>query len=338
MLNDRRLQILSALIAEYVASAHPVSSRTLVDGYGLSCSPATVRNDLAALEDEGLAYQPHVSAGRIPTEEGYRVHVDGLVDEARVAVTQREAQVVKRRLAAIEHDAGELVREAATIVASLTGYASVVVAPAAEAGRVLRVDLVPMGPHEVLMVVITEAGHVLRRNVELASAVTPEIVGDVEAFLLQTVTRRGRAEVDAVRHELMRDPTPFRRLAAVLLDEVVVCLATQREGRIASGGLGALLDLPEFADPRIARPIVGLIQDASAAAGALGEIAGPGETVVRIGHENAASGLTGMSVVATAYGRRERCGVVCLLGPIRMQYVRAVGTTACVADSLSEAL
>lgn len=338
MLNDRRLQILSALIAEYVACAHPVSSRALVDGYGLTCSPATVRNDLAALEDEGLAYQPHVSAGRIPTEEGYRVHVGGLVDEARATVDRRDAEVVRRRLAAIEHDAAELVREAATIVAGLTGYASVVVAPPAAVERVLRVDLVTMGPHEVLVVVITEAGRVLRRSVELSSPVTPEVVGDVETLLLQTVTHRHQSEVDAVRHELMRDPTPLRKLAVALLDEVVVCLHDEREARVASGGLGALLDLPEFADPRVARPVVSLMQDSGAAAGALREIAGPGETVVRIGHDNAISGLQGISVVATAYGGRERCGVVCVLGPTRMEYVRAVATTACVADTLSEAL
>ncbi len=337
MLNERRRDILAALVAEYVASAHPVSSRTLVERYGLTCSPATVRNDLVALEEGGLVFQPHVSAGRIPTEEGYRTYVDSVGDE-REPVSEQDVLDVRRRLSAAEHELDELLRSAAAVLASTTPYASVVVGPAPRRARIRRVTLVPMSEREVLVVVVTDVGQVLKSLVELREPVSPTDLADVETFISATAADRRPLEVAAVRHELLRDPTPFRRLVVDLLDVATSALDEAEGERVALGGLGRLLTLPEFADPRAVGPLVDLFEDTHDTLASLAELAEPGQTVVRIGHENEDAALSGVSIVASAYDSAAGSGVVCLLGPTRMQYVRAIAMTACVAAELSETL
>ena len=338
MLNDRRHHILAALVAEYIASAHPVSSRTLVERYGLLCSSATVRNDLAALEDEGLVYQPHTSAGRIPTDGGYRTYVDSEVGPRAACALAEESDSVRRRLAATDGDLADLVREAASLLAALTGYASFVVAPPARRSRIRRLTVVAMSAVEVLLVVVTDVGQVLKRPVEFGAPVDHAVLADAEALLAEAVAECLPEEAEHVRRELLRDPTPVRWLAAELLAAAIATIVRSGEHHVAHGGLASLLRQPEFTDPRDAGPVVDLLEDAHMTADALAGLAGPGETVVRIGHENTADGFQGMSVIATAYGPATEAGVACVIGPTRMEYVRAVAVTTCVADSLHEAL
>jgi len=338
MISDRRRHILAALVAEYITSAHPVSSRTLVERYGLTCSSATVRNDLAALEDEGLVYQPHTSAGRIPTDGGYRTYVDSEVGPHAAEVLGQESDSVRRRLAATDGGLAGIVQEAASLLAALTGYASFVVAPPARRSRIRRLTVVPMSPVEVLLVVVTDLGQVLKRPVEFVAPVDHAVLADVEELLAEAVAESLPEEAEHVRRELLRDPTPVRWLAAELLAAAITAIVQSEEHHVAHGGLASLLRQPEFSDPRNAGSVVGLLEDAHVTADALAGLAGPGETVVRIGHENTADGFQSMSVVATAYGPATQSGVACVIGPTRMQYVRAVAVTTCVADSLQEAL
>jgi heat-inducible transcriptional repressor len=337
MLNERRREILAALVNEYVSSAHPVSSRTLVERYGLACSPATVRNELAALEDEGLVFQPHISAGRIPTDAGYRTYLNGLAGP-RAGMREGEVLDVRRRLAASERELDDLLRGAAAVLAGLTPYASVVVGPAPRMVRLRPVTLVPMSERDVLVVVVTDGGRVAKRLLQLRDPVGTEDLRDVEAFIAAAVTDRFAAEIEAVRHELLRDPTPFRRLVDTMLDVASGCLEDPDGERVAHVGLGRLLALPEFADASAAEPLVSLFEDTGDALAFLTRLAEPGETVVRIGHENGDAGLTAVSIVATAYGVEGGSGVVCLNGPTRMEYLRAIAMTSCVADGLSESL
>lgn len=336
MLQERRFDILAAVVDEYVASAHPVSSRTLVERYGLRCSPATVRNDLVALERAGLLYQPHVSAGRIPTDRGYRVFVDR-VTAFRPALAAEVAADVRGRLAQPDTRAEGLARHAAAVLAAITPYASVVVAPVARRQRVRRLSVVAMGPREVLVVVITEDGQVLKSVADPGAAVDDHEVADAEAYLADVTVGRLPGELTGIRHELLRDPTPLRRLAASLLGTVMACLDRADTELVAHGGLGRVLKLPEFSDPRAAGPLVTLLEDARDALVRLAEVSEPGSTFVRIGHENDDE-LASLSIVATAYGPDSRTGLVCLIGPTRMHYPQAMATTSLIADSLSETL
>lgn len=339
MLNQRRRAVLSALVSEYIASAHPVASRVLVERYGLRVSPATVRSDLAVLEEIGYVYQPHVSAGRVPTDGGYRAFVDTISDPASEAAEDRpEAAAIRRFYGERELETSDLMRETAALLSRMTAYMSVVVAPTVRRARIKRVSLVSIGRHQVLLVVITDRGQVAKRFVELSASITESELSDIERFLAGALDAIGTAEAEAVHRELLQAPAAFRQIAAVLIEEVVACMVEADDERFVHGGAAGLLTQPEFADPRSARPLLELVEEGLVLVHALADLAGGGETVVRIGSENTISGLANASIVATTFGPADAAGVVCLIGPTRMDYSRAIGVTRCVADALSATL
>ncbi|MDO8915564.1 MAG: heat-inducible transcriptional repressor HrcA [Coriobacteriia bacterium] len=339
MLNQRRRAVLSALVSEYIASAHPVASRVLVERYGLRVSPATVRHDLAVLEETGYVYQPHISAGRVPTDGGYRAYVDAISDHGSDAATEQpEAAAIRRFFGEREMEMSDVMRETAALLSRMTAYMSVVVSPAVRRARIKRLSLVSLGPRQVLLVVITDRGQVAKRFVELSAPITESELTDVERFLAGALDALGTAEAEAVHRELLQAPTAFRQIAAALIAEVVACMVEAEDERFVHGGAAGLLGLPEFADPRSARPLLELVEEGLVLVHALAELAGEGETVVRIGRENTISGLSNASIVATSFGPADAAGVVCLIGPTRMDYNRAIGVTRCVADALSENL
>lgn len=337
MLNQRRRAVLSALVSEYIASAHPVASRVLVERYGLRVSPATVRSDLAALEETGYLYQPHVSAGRVPTDGGYRAYVDDIADPSADAASRRpEAETIRRFYGARDLELTDLLRETAALLSRMTTYMSVVVAPAVRRARIKRVSLVSLGTRQVLLVVITDRGQVAKRFVELTSSITESELADIERFLGGALDAVVAEQAEAVHRELLAAPTAFREIAAVLIEEVLAAMVEAEDERMVHGGAAGLLAQPEFADPRSARPLLELVEEGLVLVHTLGEMADEGETVVRIGRENSITGLANASIVATAFGPSDASGVVCLIGPTRMDYGRAIGVTRCVADALSE--
>lgn len=339
MLNDRRRAILSALVAEYVASAHPVASKVLVERYGLGCSPATVRNDLAALEESGHVYQPHVSAGRVPTDDGYRAYVDDFVPHTgATAAEPDETAAIQRFYGEREMELPDLLRETASLLGRMTRYLSVVVAPAVRRAHIKRVSLVSLGPRQVLLVVITDLGQVAKRFVELSMPVTEDQLGDIERFISSALDTVVTEEAEALHRELLRAPSAFREIAAALIEEVVACMVEAEDERLVMGGTAGLLTQPEFASPRFARPLLELVEEGLVLVHSLKDLARDGDTVVRIGHENSLDGLAASSVVATGFGPAGGEGVVCLIGPTRMEYRRAIGITRCVAEELSSTL
>lgn len=338
MLNDRRRAILSALVSEYVASAHPVASKLLVERYALGCSPATVRNDLAALEESGHVYQPHISAGRVPTDDGYRAYVDDVVPNDASAVQPSETAAIQRLYGEREMEFSDLLRETVSLLGRMTRYLSVVVAPAVRRAHIKRVSLVSLGPRQVLLVVITNVGQVAKRFVELSVSVTEDQLGDIERFISSALDAVVTEEAEALHRELMRAPSAFREIAAALIEEVVACMVEAEDERLVLGGTAGLLTQPEFASPRFARPLLELVEEGLVLVHSLTDMARDGDTFVRIGHENSLDGLVASSVVATGFGPAGGEGVVCLIGPTRMDYRRAIGITRCVAEELSSTL
>ncbi len=337
MLNERRRIVLAALVEEYVASAQPVASKSLVERHALGCSPATVRNDLAALEETGHVYQPHVSAGRIPTDSGYRVFVDGIAArERRAVLTEDEVEAVRSCYARIERQLSDLMRETSAVLSKLTSYVAVVLAPVLERSRIKRVDLVKLAERRVLLVVITERGRVTDRNVEAGDEVTDEHVREAERYLNATLAGKLADDIPSCARAL--PPSPWSALAGAVLAEVLDCLGEADEEQLYHGGTASLLEQPEFADSRAVRPLLSLLEDGYAMLRILDDAMSSSDVVVRIGHENATDGLQQVSLVARNYGTSRAEGIVGLIGPTRMDYERAISAVRCVADGLSEVL
>jgi heat-inducible transcriptional repressor len=337
MLNERRKKILSALVREYVRSAHPVGSKSLADNYDLQCSSATVRNDLAALEESGYAFQPHVSAGRVPTDAGYRAYVDELQAAFGGAeAAGREIETVRSRLRQVESEIADLMNESAMLLTRLTNYAAIVLTPTLKRSRVRRVDLVPLSDERVLIVLITDSGQVAKRVAEFADGVAAGELLAVEQALNRALDGRLAEELREATADLSGS-TGRPDVWLTVVEELFALLTDVDEGSVFSGGTAALLDEPEFEDPEMVRAIVGLLEDGLLLAQTLSDAGRAGRLDVRIGHENTLEELEQMSLVLAPYGDAGTTGYLGLVGPTRMDYLRAIRSVRCVADSLTDA-
>ena len=334
MLNERRRRVLSALVEEYIASATPVGSRTLVTRYELGCSPATVRNELSILEETGYVLQPHVSAGRMPTDTGYRSFVDELIESGAPA---RAGESMGAGLPSHAAEVDDLLRETSLALTHLTSCLAVVLAPSVSLSRVRRIDLLSMGPRRALFVLITSSGQVVNRSIELSADTTPERLARIERAMNVALDGKRAAEIAPQRAAIEAQDASdglVRRIA----DVIVESLEEADHDRLTHVGVPALLAQPEFHDAGRARPLIEFLEDGIAVLEALSDALGSREITVRIGHENRRAELGNLSIVATNFGSANGQGVIGVIGPTRMDYPRAMAAVRVVADGLSEAL
>lgn len=349
MLSERRRRVLRALVEEYIASAVPVGSRTLVERYELGCSPATVRNELSILEETGYVIQPHVSAGRLPTDAGYRDFVDDLLAHLEEQEDEAREQVpVDALLHACEID--ELMREASIALMRVTDYLAVAVAPSVSVARVKRIDLLSLAPRRALFVLITESGQVVNRAIELDREASPEALSAVERALNAAVVGKRARDIRPLREALesARSEAPSEArtegqlddadLMGRVLDEIIDALEEAWRDRLHHAGVPALLAQPEFHDAERARPLIEFLEDGIQLLEALSEALSSERLTVRIGHENLRSELEGVSIVASSYDAGSGEGLIGVVGPTRMDYERAVRAVRAVARELSSAL
>ncbi len=338
MLNTRQESVLCALVNEYVASVQPVGSKVLVERYQLGCSPATVRSELAALEDTGYVFQPHVSAGRIPTDSGYRVYVDRLPADGEAPLHASELDVIRWRYARPDGEVYDLLRETSVLLSGLTSYVAVVVAPTLRRARIRRVTLVSLAPRRALVVVVTDSGQVANRVVELEREVSAEALAGVEARigpLLEGAHGQDAEVLLRAAASLGREDTA---VAAPVVDAVLDCLMEADVNRVVTGGMSALLSHPEFSEASVARPLVTLLEDGVSLLSMLSGLLRAGDIEVRIGRENTSRALEHASCVAARYGDEDSGGVVGVIGPTRMDYRRAIASVKTVSEALTGAL
>ena len=336
MLNDRRRSVLKALVEEYIASGQPVGSKHLVESYHLGCSPATVRNELSALEETGYVYQPHISSGRVPTDTGYRAFVDDLL-QSQASQPRPDTLTPRRDYLALANEVDKLMRHTSAMLSSFTHYVAVVTAPTLDLARIRRVDLLSMAPRRALVVVITESGQVVNSHIDLPAEASPERLADVERSLNAALSDKRAAEVRTL-HDAVRDTTPDDTLLAEVMGSVLACLEEADRDRLYHVGVPELLNLPEFADASLARPLLMMLEDGLGLLETLSDLMRTGELTVCIGSENRPSELGHMSVVAARYGTGDADGVVGVIGPTRMDYSRSIEAVHAAAEGLSDTL
>lgn len=334
MLSDRRQRVLQALIEEYVANAQPVGSRTLVDRYRLGVSPATVRNELSVLEDEGYLTSPHTSAGRIPTDAGYRAFVDDLLaqeygDEASDSIFDEVRDAATR--------VDELMEQTSAALARLTDCLSVVAAPSLLGSSVKQVSLVSFSDYRILMVVVTEEGQVLNRSVEFVEPVSAEDLARIQNSLNALLAGHSVNEIrkeEAARRAYEAFSSP---LARVIIEELIACLEEADALRAHRLGLSSLLRKPEFKQTEAALPVLQVLEDDTVLMHLFDDVAEGAEPLgVRIGSENGASQLSGVSVVAAQYGPPDAPGIVAVIGPTRMDYSKVIRAVRAARSALRD--
>lgn len=338
MLSDRRQRVLAALIEEYVARALPVGSRTLTERYQLGVSPATVRNELSVLEDGGYITQPHTSAGRIPTDFGYRTFVDDLLRTGAAAVADESpryrAVVDELRRSAAELDT--LLEQTSAALTRLTDCLSIVLAPSVLTLHIKQISLISLSAYRALVVLVTEDGQVFNRQMDFADEVSADELACVQGFITDVFAGKSLCDVeDGIGRgmaEAFRNP-----LVGLVLDEVLSCLQESEMGRAHRLGVSTLLTKPEFSHSQALLPVMQVLEDDTVLLHILDDAAESGDVpTVRIGKENDAEALSGVSVVASRYGRGDSAGVVAVVGPTRMDYSKVIRAVRAASTALQD--
>jgi heat-inducible transcriptional repressor len=334
VLDDRKLAVLRAIVEDYVSTNEPVGSKNLVDRHNLDVSPATIRNDMAVLEEMGFIVQPHTSAGRIPTDMGYRLFVDRLSGIKPFTAAERRA--IETFLAGA-YDLDEVVMRTVRLLAQLTRQVAVVQYPSLTRSAIRHLELVPLTDTRLLLVLITDTGRVEQRSVELPSPAGEESVTHLRAVLNAYLDGRRLTEVASVIAELPDRIEPVERAnAAAVFSVILESLVERHEERIVVGG-AANLAAADFA--KGLHDVLEALEEQVVLMRLLGESGDEASVTVRIGAENQVEGLQSTSLVAAGYGSGEqalaRLGV---LGPTRMDYPTAMGAVRAVARYVGQIL
>ncbi|MFI6205028.1 heat-inducible transcriptional repressor HrcA [Streptomyces sp. NPDC051041] len=335
MLSERRLQVLRAIVQDYVGTEEPVGSKALTERHNLGVSPATVRNDMAALEEEGYIAQPHTSAGRIPTDKGYRLFVDKLAGVKPMSPPERRA-IQNFLEGAVDLD--DVVARTVRLLAQLTRQVAVVQYPSLTRSTVRHVELLPLAPARVMLVLITDTGRVEQRVIDCPAPFGETSLADLRARLNSRVAGRRFTDVPSLVEDL---PEAFevedRGTVSTVLSTLLETLVEENEERLMIGGTA---NLTRFAHdfPLTIRPVLEALEEQVVLLKLLGEAKDPGVTV-RIGHENAHEGLNSTSVVSVGYGSGgEAVAKLGVVGPTRMDYPGTMGAVRAVARYVGQIL
>jgi heat-inducible transcriptional repressor len=337
MLDDRKLDVLRAIVEDYVATQEPVGSRALVERHRLGVSPATVRNDMAALEDEGFIMQPHTSAGRIPTDKGYRLFVDRLTTVKPLSPAERRAISTFLEGA---HDLDDVVQRTVRMLAQLTRQVAIVQYPSLSRSTVRHVELVSMAPSRLLLVLISSSGRVDQRVVELPGPADEVLLGDLRARLNAAAVGQRLAEAATRLSELPEGfATEERPVVSLVVATLIETMSDERsDDRLVVGGTA---NLSRFGDDfdRAIKPMLEAREEHVVLLKLLGEATSSSLLTVRIGHEQPYRELSATSVVASGYGPGdEALAALGILGPTRMDYPGTMAAVRAVARYVSSVL
>ncbi len=336
MIDDRRLSVLRAIVEDFVATSEPVGSKALVDRHHLGVSPATIRNDMSALEDEGYIAQPHTSAGRVPTDKGYRLFVDKLAGVKPMSTAERRA-IHSFLDGAVDLD--EVMGATVRLLAQLTRQVALVQYPSISRSKVRHVELVGLSTTRILLVVIAETGRVEQRSVDLPGPVTDAAIAEMRAKLNERVVGLPFVEVaeqvTTLAESMPVDDRPAARAVVASLLETVV---ERHDERIVLGGTANLTRFgADF--PNTVQPVLEALEEQVVLLRLLGETQDPDSISVRIGAENTVDGLHSASVVSVGYGSKDRSiATLGILGPTRMDYPGTMGAVRAVARYLGRIL
>jgi heat-inducible transcriptional repressor len=334
VLDDRKLAVLRAIVEDYVSTNEPVGSKNLVDRHSLDVSPATIRNDMAVLEEQGFIVQPHTSAGRVPTDKGYRLFVDRLTGVKPFSSAERRAIETFLNGA---YDLDDVVMRTVRLLAQLTRQVAVVQYPSLTRSAVRHIELVPLSPQRLLLVLITDTGRVEQRSVELPGPVGDDSITHLRGVLNASLDGHRLTDVTSAVTDLPERINPAdRSVAAAVLSVIFETLVERHEERVVVAG-AANLAPADFA--RGLHEVLEALEEQVVLMRLLGESGDQASVTVRIGAENQVEGLESTSLVAAGYGSGEqalaRLGV---LGPTRMDYPTAMGAVRAVARYVGQIL
>jgi heat-inducible transcriptional repressor len=329
-LTPRQQLILALVVREYISAAQPVGSKT-IQGYGLGVSSATIRNEMAVLEEFGYLTQPHTSAGRVPTEQGYRYFVERLMRESQLPLN--EQRMIRHQFHQVGVDLEQWMRLAASVLARTSRSAAVVTSLRTEKCRLTHLELIAIHETMAMLIVVLEGGMVRQQMLALDEAMNQDTLRQVANRLNDLCVGASVTRIRACRRQL----GAFEQQVLDVVVQIMNRVDDQADLHLYRDGLLNILHQPEFAMPESARNVVHLLEDRTLLEDLLTEMLEVGGVQVIIGGEGRWNELKQCSLVVSPYGvSGEATGALGVMGPMRMPYSRAISTVRYVAGLMSD--
>ncbi|WP_147802954.1 heat-inducible transcriptional repressor HrcA [Alkalicoccus halolimnae] len=336
MLTERQLYILKAIVDDYITNAEPVGSRTVSKRADMNFSPATIRNEMSDLEELGFLEKPHSSAGRIPSQKGYRYYVDHLLSPKQLS--SKDVTNIRSQLAVKFHESEQVIQHSAKILSHLTSYTSIVLGPEVFESKLRQIQLIPISGDQAVVIIVTDSGHVENQTVHFPGNVSGSDVEKVVNILndrlrgvpIFQLQQKLSQEISAV---LKKHVSKYETMLSALTD----VFRDQQQEKVYYGGKTNILSQPEFNDVERVRSILNIFEE-DALVSRLIRSEDEGLTI-RIGEENDFKPFDDLSIVTATYTLEGKyVGTIGLLGPTRMEYPRVISLMEYFSKDMSELL
>jgi len=336
MVSQRGLDVLRAIVQDYVESREPVGSKSIVDRHNFGVSPATIRNEMALLEEENLIAAPHTSSGRVPTDKGYRLFVDHLAETKSISSAQRQA--IEKFLDE-SHDFDDLLHRTSRLLSQLTRQVAVVEFPSLGAAKVKRIELVNVGNERLLCVLIADNGRVDQRLVECGRDVDDSELAEftlrANGFVSDRPLSEAQSALTSFEREFYSHSAPVAKAIGVVISDLVAANRTQK---LAVSGAANLVRTEEDFSGNL-YPVLDAIEEQVVLLKLMSELVDDtSEIAVSIGSEHAETGLRAASLMAGSYSSAGENAMVGILGPTRMDYSANMAAVRAVSRYLSRLL
>jgi heat-inducible transcriptional repressor len=335
-LSLRKQKILRAVVTDYVKSAQPIGSRTLARCYNINLSPATIRNEMSDLEDMGFLTQPHTSAGRIPSQKGYRFYVDCLMEIKELSLEEK-ARINKILEKEKYREIEGIINHTSRLLASLTNYTTLILGPHLRKCAFKKLQIMPIDAQRGVLVLVADTGLVKSKVINLPKTLSIDELQRIIFYLNKrldglTIEKITSELIVELRRELYNHIT-FLEEAFTLLEKILI----EDERRVFLGGTTNILNQPEFENIEKIKALLSLFEQRSLLATLLSRpIAGVEGVVIKIGSENVLEEVQECSLVMATYCMgKDIIGTIGVLGPTRMEYPRAVAAVQHIVDSLA---
>ena len=327
-MDDRKLDVLRAIVTDYVSSQEPVGSKSLVERHDLGVSPATVRNDMAALEEEGYITQPHTSAGRIPTDKGYRLFVDRLGSLKPLSTAEQRA-IQTFLSGAIDLD--DVLLRTVRLLAQVTQQVAIVQYPTLSYSTVRHVELVALSSFRLLLILITSTGRIEQRTFGVPEH-DDETVAELRAHLNAAAVGHSSPQAAVRLSKLVRElPPSLEIIGQAAIATLLEMVGSETSSRMVVGGMPNLTRYGAEFETTV-KPVLEALEEQVVLLKLLGEASTADEVTVRIGHENPYKELQSTSVVASGYGSQlDTFATLGVVGPTRMDYPSTMASVRAVA-------
>ncbi len=337
-MDERKQKVLLAIVQDFIATAEPVGSRTIAKKYGLGVSPATIRNEMADLEELGYIEQPHTSAGRIPSVRGYRYYVDYLMKKRELS--REEEELIRREFEIKVNDVGQVIQKTGQLLSQLTCYTAMVLTQQMESSSFKYVQLVPMRISQAMVIVVMDSGAVHHRMIE-----TPESIrsSDLETLSKVLNAKLQGLTMESIKLTLLKElyfeMGKHKQVLDLAMEMIQDSLVLREEDKIYLGGVFNMINQPEFHNVEKVKTMLSILEQEKLLCELLTGQGWDKGVTVRIGEEIKDCDIKDYSVVAAPYtisGRK--IGSVGVLGPTRMDYAKVISVVDFMTKNLSKAL